>query len=133
MYVFLGCTEEIERLRPKTPPPREKKPERGGLTGSSVRGGRGRGHQSSRSERGNSSPNPALRTGGLTSLPAAGSYSQYHEPRDAGTPPLYRNESRNRTLVPHARESSRDRSNWRDSGRSTHGRSRTTDRSYPSR
>ncbi|XP_078492630.1 N(6)-adenosine-methyltransferase non-catalytic subunit METTL14-like [Ciona intestinalis] len=34
------CTDEIERLRPKTPPPRDKKVERGGAT---TRGGRGRG------------------------------------------------------------------------------------------
>ena len=44
MGPLTGCTEEIERMRPKTPPPRDKKTERGGINSST---GRGRGNRGS--------------------------------------------------------------------------------------
>ena len=136
---YPGCTDEIERLRPKTPPPREKKSERGGLTSTSGRGGRGRGalpprrgdHQSSRSERGTSSPAPPSSRSGAPSSHGSSSPYQFLGERDGAQSLPYRSESRNRSS--HKRDSSRDRSSWRDSSRSGHRNSRGDHPSYQSR
>ncbi|CAK8687823.1 unnamed protein product [Clavelina lepadiformis] len=85
-----GCTEEIERLRPKTPPPREKKNERGGHSGPPSRGGRGRGAPTPRRGNGNAPSvsatpsHPVPRDVGQSTAPTAlaPSYSQFHDVLD---------------------------------------------------
>ena len=104
------------------------------MTGAPPRGGRGRGgiasrrgdHQAGRSERGNLSPIPLVRSVANPSLPTTQTYPQYHEQRDS---PTYRSDGRSRAPS-FKRDSSRDRSTWRDSGgRNQHRNSRTNDHS----
>lgn len=85
------------------------------------------GHQSSRSDKGNMSPIPSLiRSASTNPLSTSPSYTHFHEQRDS---PTYRSEGRSRPPSL-KRDSSRDRSGWRDSGgRSAHRNSRANEHS----
>nr|CAB3263766.1 methyltransferase-like protein 14 homolog [Phallusia mammillata] len=81
-----GCTEEIERLRPKTPPPRDKKNDRGGHVNSAGRGGKGRGSSQSRmndnTPRSNPTPGSDGRAREGTSGGGSAPFSQFNDPRN---------------------------------------------------
>lgn len=115
-YLPSGSSEEIERLRPKTPPPRDKKNDRGGHTNQSGRGGKGRGATQSRiGDSLGSRTNPSTPTEGRGregNVTTVAQYSAFGDPRSEKGQ-SYRGQARSGSWK---RERGSNRG-WRDGGR----------------